>query len=109
ITSTLTTVCAFVPLMFWPGIVGDFMKYLPITLICALSGSLFVALVINPVLCATSMKLKKKHRHEKHGLLESQPHMSTRLYEKALRLSLDVYPLTLIIVVLLLVLMILLY
>ena len=50
ITSTLTTVGAFAPLLFWPGIMGEFMKFLPLTLIIALFGSLFVALVINPVL-----------------------------------------------------------
>lgn len=109
ITSTLTTLCAFFPLMFWPGIVGDFMKYLPITLICTLSASLFVALVINPVLAATGMRLKKKHRDEKHGLVDNRPHFFMRLYEKTLRLSLAVYPLTLIIIGLLLILMTLLY
>jgi multidrug efflux pump subunit AcrB len=51
-TSTLTTLAAFFPLTFWPGIMGDFMKYLPITLIITLSSSLFVALVINPTICA---------------------------------------------------------
>ena len=50
ITSTATTVAAFVPLFFWPGIMGGFMKYLPITLSVTLVSSLFVALVINPVL-----------------------------------------------------------
>ncbi len=43
ITSTLTTVAAFVPMLFWPGIIGDFMKYLPITVIVTLICSLFVA------------------------------------------------------------------
>lgn len=57
ITSTLTTVVAFVPLLFWPGIVGEFMGFLPITLIITLSSSLFVALVIVPVLCAMYMRL----------------------------------------------------
>jgi multidrug efflux pump subunit AcrB len=42
ITSTLTTLGAFSPLMFWPGIMGEFMGYLPLTLIMALSASLFV-------------------------------------------------------------------
>jgi CzcA family heavy metal efflux pump len=51
-TSTLTTLAAFFPLTFWPGIMGDFMKYLPITLIITLTSSLFVALVINPTICA---------------------------------------------------------
>ena len=45
ITSTLTTLAAFLPLAFWTGIMGEFMKYLPITLIIVLSSSLFVALV----------------------------------------------------------------
>ncbi len=59
-TSTLTTLMVFGPLMFWPGIIGDFMKYLPITLIITLTASLFVALVINPVLASKYMKLEKK-------------------------------------------------
>lgn len=66
ITSTATTVAAFVPLAFWGGIMGEFMKYLPITLIIVLASSLFVALVINPVLTAIFMKLpseeKPKHK-----------------------------------------------
>jgi multidrug efflux pump subunit AcrB len=49
ITSTATTLSAFLPLAFWGGIVGEFMKYLPITLIIVLASSLFVALVIIPV------------------------------------------------------------
>ena len=50
IASTATTLAAFVPLAFWPGLFGSFMKYLPITLIAVLTASLFVALVINPKL-----------------------------------------------------------
>lgn len=57
IASTATTLAAFAPLMFWPGEVGEFMKFLPLTLIVTLSSSLFVALVIVPVLCAMFMKL----------------------------------------------------
>lgn len=56
IASTATTLAAFVPLAFWPGIMGEFMKYLPITLIIVLGSSLFVALVINPVLAVVYMK-----------------------------------------------------
>jgi multidrug efflux pump len=56
ITSTVTTCCAFMPLLFWPGIVGEFMSYLPATLIVGLSASLVVALVFNPTLCAYFMK-----------------------------------------------------
>ena len=52
IAATLTTLAAFAPLLFWPGISGEFMSYLPTTLIVTLSSSLFVALVIVPTLCA---------------------------------------------------------
>jgi multidrug efflux pump subunit AcrB len=52
IASTATTLGAFAPMAFWPGIVGEFMKYLPLTLIITLSSSLFVALVILPTLCS---------------------------------------------------------
>jgi len=66
ITSTATTVVAFVPLLFWPGIIGDFMKYLPITMIITLSSSLLVALVVSPTVCAVigagRGALKKRER-----------------------------------------------
>lgn len=52
IASTTTTLAAFLPLAFWPGIVGEFMKFLPFTLIITLSSSLFVGLVIVPTLCS---------------------------------------------------------
>lgn len=55
ISSTATTLAAFVPLMFWPGLMGEFMKYLPLTLIIVLASSLFVALVITPVFTSTMM------------------------------------------------------
>ncbi len=55
--STATTVAAFIPLLFWPGIMGEFMRYLPLTLIITLSSSLFVAMVINPALAAMFLKL----------------------------------------------------
>ena len=50
IASTVTTLMVFLPLLFWPGIVGGFMKYLPITVICVLSASLIMALIFVPVL-----------------------------------------------------------
>lgn len=59
ISSTATTLAAFLPLAFWTGIMGEFMKYLPITLIIVLSSSLFVALVINPVLTSILMKVEE--------------------------------------------------
>ena len=52
IASTVTTLMVFLPLLFWPGIVGSFMKFLPITVICVLSASLIMALVFIPVLGA---------------------------------------------------------
>jgi multidrug efflux pump len=58
ITSTLTTLGAFSPMLFWPGVMGEFMGFLPQTLIMALSASLFVALVINPVMSALYQKVK---------------------------------------------------
>jgi len=58
IGSTLTTLAAFFPMIFWPGIMGEFMKYLPITLMITLSSSLFVALVINPALTSIFVKVK---------------------------------------------------
>ncbi|MCB9196320.1 MAG: efflux RND transporter permease subunit [Flavobacteriales bacterium] len=63
IASTATTLAAFVPLAIWPGIMGEFMKYLPITLMIVLGSSLFVALVINPVLTAVMMKLKEQDKN----------------------------------------------
>lgn len=50
IASTATTLAAFAPLMFWPGMMGEFMKYLPFTLISVLSASLVMALVFVPTL-----------------------------------------------------------
>lgn len=58
ITSTATTVGAFFPLLFWPGIMGQFMSFLPRTVIIVLLCSLFVALVINPTLAALTMHIK---------------------------------------------------
>ncbi len=48
--STATTLAAFMPLLFWPGVMGEFMKYLPITLIATLSASLLMALIFVPTL-----------------------------------------------------------
>ncbi|HEB61836.1 MAG TPA: efflux RND transporter permease subunit, partial [Bacteroidetes bacterium] len=58
IVSTATTLVAFLPLAFWPGLIGNFMYYLPFTLILVLLSSLFVALVINPVLTYKLMKVQ---------------------------------------------------
>ena len=56
LAGTLTTVAPFVPLMFWPGLIGSFMFYLPVTLIITLGASLLVAFVMNPVFAVTFMQ-----------------------------------------------------
>lgn len=62
ITSTLTTLGAFAPLLFWEGIMGEFMGYLPLTLIAVLGSSLFVGLIINPVVAAFFMQDENKEK-----------------------------------------------
>ncbi|MFK8039458.1 MAG: efflux RND transporter permease subunit [Crocinitomicaceae bacterium] len=69
IASTATTLAAFIPLAIWPGIMGEFMKYLPITLMIVLGSSLFVALVINPVLTAVYMKLETNDSNKRKPLI----------------------------------------
>jgi multidrug efflux pump subunit AcrB len=61
LSGTLTTLAPFFPLAFWPGIVGQFMHYLPVTLIITLFASLFVAYVFNPVFAVSFMK----HEYDK--------------------------------------------
>ena len=56
ISSTATTLAAFFPLLFWDSMIGEFMQLLPLTLIIVLSASLFVALIITPVLTSSFMK-----------------------------------------------------
>ena len=63
--ATLTRIAAFSPLLFWPGMVGDFMKYMPITLIVTLAASMLYALVFTPTLGA---KFAKAHVHEEGEL-----------------------------------------
>ena len=73
ITSTSTTLAAFLPLAFWGGITGEFMKNLPITLIIVLISSLFVALIIIPVFSATFIRIgphrKNNMPNKKRGYL----------------------------------------
>jgi multidrug efflux pump len=65
IASTATTLAAFLPLLFWPGVVGEFMKYLPITLIVTLSSSLLMALVFVPVVGTVVPKRSKPMEKDK--------------------------------------------
>ncbi|MBI1319770.1 MAG: MMPL family transporter [Candidatus Hydrogenedens sp.] len=62
--STVTTVAAFAPMFFWPGIWGEFMKYLPQTLTFSLLGSLFVGLIVNPALASIFMRGPRKKATE---------------------------------------------
>jgi multidrug efflux pump len=66
-SGTMTTLAPFLPLLFWPGVIGDFMYYLPITLIVTLLASLLVAYIINPVFAVDFMK--PHHDSEVHGHL----------------------------------------
>ncbi len=58
LSGTLTTLAPFVPLLFWPGIIGEFMFFLPITLIITLLASLVVAYIINPVFAVDFMEIE---------------------------------------------------
>ncbi len=71
IASTATTLAAFLPLTFWPGIVGEFMKYLPLTLIITLSSSLFVGLVVVPTLCSAWLVVEEEARPSLTGPMKS--------------------------------------
>ncbi|WP_269931460.1 efflux RND transporter permease subunit [Aminobacter sp. HY435] len=65
IAATMTRIAAFSPLLFWPGIIGDFMKYLPITLIVTLAASMAYALIFAPTLGALFAKAPA-HTEEDH-------------------------------------------
>ena len=64
VAATATTVSAFAPMLLWPGIIGEFMSYLPLTLIITLASSLFVALVINPVVTGFFVRVKGREDEE---------------------------------------------
>ena len=64
LSGTLTTLAPFVPLLFWPGIIGEFMFFLPATLIVTLTASLIVAYIINPVFAVDFMTTH--HEDENH-------------------------------------------
>ena len=65
--STATTVAAFAPMLLWPGIIGKFMGYMPLTLIVTLTSSLFVALVINPVVAGFFVKTDAEAQAGREG------------------------------------------
>jgi multidrug efflux pump subunit AcrB len=91
ITSTATTLAAFGPLMFWPDIMGEFMKYLPITLIITLTSSLFVALVISPTLASLFVRAQVKDADHVHPVIRGYRRiLQTALQHRFTTLSLAV-------------------
>lgn len=76
--SAATTIAAFAPLVFWPGMTGEFMKFLPVTVIVSLAASLFVALVVNPTLGSLFIRVRP-------GVTHTQPGMLLRAYGWGLR------------------------
>lgn len=77
IASTVTTLMVFLPLLFWPGIVGGFMKYLPITVMCVLAASLLMALIFVPVVGGIIGKKQVK--------LHQRPKAAPRIYRFILK------------------------
>jgi len=71
ISSTATTLMAFLPFALWPGTMGKFMKYFPITLTVTLSASLFVAMVVNAAMTGGSMEIEDKNVTKKSAKLYS--------------------------------------
>ncbi|MFT4770053.1 MAG: multidrug efflux pump [Cryomorphaceae bacterium] len=89
IASTATTLAAFLPLAFWPGLFGEFMFFLPITLIIVLSSSLFVALVINPVLTSVYMKVGERDVNNRRMLRNSLIFIAVGVFLDAVSISAD--------------------
>lgn len=76
ISSTATTLAAFFPLLFWDDLMGEFMGYIPMTLIIVLGSSLFVALVINPVFASSFIKKEERNNPNKKKLQKSAMYMA---------------------------------
>ncbi|WP_171122125.1 MULTISPECIES: efflux RND transporter permease subunit [unclassified Ruegeria] len=73
VSSTATTLCAFLPMLFWPGVPGEFMGMLPVTLIFVLSASLIVALIYLPVMGGVSGRLSRFFDHSSEWLKARTP------------------------------------
>ncbi|MBA85817.1 MAG: acriflavine resistance protein B, partial [Rhodobacteraceae bacterium] len=73
VSSTATTLCAFLPMLFWPGVPGEFMGMLPITLIFVLSASLVVALIYLPVMGGVSGRLSRRFEFASDFLIRHFP------------------------------------
>ncbi|APZ54220.1 efflux RND transporter permease subunit [Salipiger abyssi] len=73
VSSTATTLCAFLPMLFWPGVAGQFMGMLPVTLIFVLSASLVVALIYLPVMGGVSGRFSRVLHHASEKLRHAWP------------------------------------
>lgn len=73
ISSTATTLCAFLPMLFWPGVPGQFMGMLPVTLIFVLSASLIVALIYLPVMGGVTGRISRQFSHASDALKAHTP------------------------------------
>ncbi len=73
VSSTATTLCAFLPMLFWPGVPGEFMGMLPVTLIFVLSASLVVALIYLPVMGGVAGRMSRKFDHGAQFLKAAVP------------------------------------
>ncbi|MCA0043664.1 efflux RND transporter permease subunit [Celeribacter litoreus] len=74
VSSTATTLCAFLPMLFWPGIAGEFMGMLPVTIIFVLSASLIVALIYLPVMGGVSGRIARVFDRASAGLRAVAPY-----------------------------------
>ncbi|MWD29859.1 AcrB/AcrD/AcrF family protein [Aquicoccus sp. SCR17] len=73
VSSTATTLCAFLPMLFWPGVAGQFMGMLPVTLIFVLSASLVVALIYLPVMGGVTGRVSRVFRRSSEALKRRLP------------------------------------
>ncbi|MGI9390120.1 MAG: efflux RND transporter permease subunit [Boseongicola sp.] len=73
VSSTATTLCAFLPMLFWPGVPGQFMGMLPVTLIFVLSASLVVALIYLPVMGGVAGRMSRTFERASGALVRSFP------------------------------------
>ncbi|MBV0912882.1 efflux RND transporter permease subunit [Anianabacter salinae] len=78
VSSTATTLCAFLPMLFWPGVPGQFMGMLPVTLIFVLSASLIVALIFLPVMGGVAGRLSRTFERASTALKRSVPWWALR-------------------------------
>ena len=103
LASTATTLAAFLPIMFWPGVSGQFMSYLPITVFAVLTGSLFYALLFAPTIGALIGKSSDADNTYLRNLEEGDPDKATgitgvyaRLLEFAVKIPLTVLALSIV-------------